>query len=249
MPNDEKIFLNRLRDLSDRAYFGGYSTYSDFLNINEQSLLLNERFAVGVTLFGGYSLAERKVARFSVGEECSDFSDFAIKIVCVSPLNMKFSDNLNHRDFLGSLMGLGISRSMIGDIIVADNCGYIFCLEKISALIAQELKKVKHTSVKCSIISELPSDISLSGTDNEVIVPSLRLDAVAAAVFSMSRKEISYHIASSKVFVNSVQKDSCSYNLKCGDIVSVRGHGRFTFNEELRTTKKGRIVISVTEFK
>ena len=234
----------RFEELYNRAYERGYNTFSPFLTLPEQSEL--KKMYLPCVLFGGYDGAQRVVAGF--GETVGN-DDFPIACVKIEPLNEKFADELTHRDFLGSLMGLGISRSMIGDIIVADNCGYIFCLEKISALIVQELKKVKHTSVKCSIIFELPSDISLSGTDNEVIVPSLRLDAVAAAVFSMSRKEISHHIASSKVFVNSAQKDSCSYNLKCGDIVSVRGHGRFTFNEELRTTKKGRIVISVTEFK
>ena len=95
----------RFEELNERAYERGYNTFSDFLNMEEQSVLKST--FIPCVLFGGYSMAERVVAGF--GEDLND-EKFPIVCVCAKPLIQKFADELTHRDFLGALMNLGIKR-------------------------------------------------------------------------------------------------------------------------------------------
>ena len=99
----------RFEELNERAYERGYNTFSDFLNIEEQSVLKSTYLPC--VLFGGYPMAERVVAGF--GDDLND-EKFPIVCICVKPLMQKFADELSHRDFLGALMNLGIKRELLG---------------------------------------------------------------------------------------------------------------------------------------
>ena len=222
-----------------RSQNRGTYFYSDFLNLYEQTVLYSE-IKYGYVLSGGFDDAERKIACFG------NINDFGyppappIEIVLIEPLSEKFSDNLTHRDFLGSLMGLGIKRETLGDIIITDNKGYLFCLEGISQYIIDNLTKVRHTSVTCSICEELPVSALPQPKEKVVIVSSLRLDAVISSVYDLSRSKSAAFIDSEKVFINSKLTTSASKTLEPGDTVSVRGYGRFRFVDVLGGTKKGR---------
>jgi RNA-binding protein YlmH len=98
---------------------------------------------------------------------------------------MKFADNLTHRDFLGSLMGLGLRREMLGDIIIKANVAYLVCLDTVSDFIINQLNKVKHTSVKCSLSTDIPTDVLPELKYEELIVSSERLDVLISAVYNL----------------------------------------------------------------
>ena len=240
MADELQILKNHLKELSERSRNRGTYFYSDFLNLHEQTILF-ETIKYGYTLDGGYPDAERKIVCF--GEE----SEFCyppappITTIRIEPLSAKFSDSLTHRDFLGSLIGLGIKRETLGDIIIKDNVGYLFCLESISKFIIDNLIKVKHTSVSCSICDNLPDNILPEPTQKTIIVASLRLDSIISAVYNMSRSKSSALIDSEKVFVNGKLTVSSSKNIEINDIISVRGYGRFRCTEILGDTRKGRI--------
>ncbi|MGN1329043.1 MAG: YlmH/Sll1252 family protein [Eubacterium sp.] len=236
---DEK----RFNELYDRAYERKCKVFSDFLNLEEQSIL-KESF-LPCTVFGGYETAERVVAGF--GEDVAE-SDFPISCLLISPASKKFADSLTHRDFLGALMNLGIKREMLGDIVVEENCGYLFCLEQIKDYILENLIKVKHTSVNVTVAENLPEDFGSSVEERELVVSSLRVDVLVSAVYKLSRKEASKLFETDKIFVNSRKIQSSSYIIKENDIVSVRGFGRFIFGGELHRTKKDRLVVSVQKF-
>lgn len=195
--------------------------------------------------YGGWSGAERVVAAF--GDDVS-LEDFPICYLLISPVNSKFADSLTHRDFLGGLMNLGIKRELLGDIIVADNCAYLICLEQISTYIMDSLSRVKHTTVKVEMIDSLPDDVIKIPDPTEIIVASLRLDAMLSAVFKLSRNEASRLLAGKKAYVNSKLTESSSYMLKENDVVSLRGYGKFTFVSQLRKTKKDRLVVEVIKY-
>lgn len=93
--NENDLIIQRLNDLSSRAYERGYSTYSEFLNINEISLLKAKVYTTDYKLFGGYENAERCVVCFNPTENPS----FPIICLRISPLQQRFSDALNHRVF------------------------------------------------------------------------------------------------------------------------------------------------------
>lgn len=232
----------RFEELNERAYERGYNIFSDFLNMEEQSMLKSTYLPC--VLYGGYPMAERVVAGFGKGvsEE-----KFPITCICAIPLMQKFADELSHRDFLGALMNLGIKRELLGDIIVKDNCGYILCLEHIADYICENLERVRHTSVKCER-SELPEDLGNEPEPTEVFAASKRVDGVIAAVYNLSRNETAKLIKAEKVFVNSKLTASNSYMLDDNDIVSVRGFGRFVFDKEIKMTKKGRLVLEIKKY-
>lgn len=233
---DEK----RFNELYDRAFERNCKVFSDFLNMEEQSVL--KQMYLPCTIYGGYGSAERVVAGF--GENITD-GDFPVCCLLISPVSKKFADSLTHRDFLGALMNLGIKREMLGDIAVKDNCGYLFCLEQIKDYILKNLTKVKHTSVNVSPAEKLPEGFGASFEEKELVVSSMRADVLVSAVYKLSRKDALKLFETDRIFVNSRKIQSSSYNIKENDIVSVRGFGRFIFDSQLHKTKKDRLVVSV----
>lgn len=231
---------NRFYDFYDRAMSRWENTFSPFLNLDEQSILQGTH--LNCITFGGYNNSERVVAGFGEYVEKSDFPIVCLKI---SPLAQKFADTLSHRDFLGALMNLGIKREFLGDIIIDDNCAYLFCLEQISEYITDNLNRVKHTSVKVETANGLPDRVNELPEVSEYLVASLRLDVLVSAVYSLSRNKSLELFEAQKVFVNSRQIDNSSYMLKENDVVSVRGFGRFIYKSLARTTKKGKSVVEI----
>ena len=145
-------------------------------------------------------------------------------------------------------MGLGIRREVLGDIIISQNCGYLFCLDTITEYIVQNLTQVRHTTVECCVTDKIPENALPQPVNNEIIVSSERLDVIVASIYKMSRSQVLPLLHTEKVFVNGTVKTSPSTNVNIGEKISVRGFGRFIYNGVLRRTKKDRLVISVDVF-
>lgn len=239
----------RFEDLAQRSNERGYPVYSDFLGISEISELFACRFPVNVELWGGYDGAERAVACFGDREYFNDYTDYPIKCILIEPVNQKFADDLTHRDFLGSLMGLGIRREVLGDIIISENKGYLFCLDTIADYIIENLEQVKHTTIECRITDEIPENALPQPENIELIVSSERLDVIVAAVYNLSRSKVLPYFEHERVFINGKAETRASAVANTGDKISVRGFGRFIYNGVLRHTKKDRLVISIDIFK
>lgn len=238
------IEAKHFADLQRRAENSGRTVFSDFLGMSSVSELNAMHLYPSPVFWGGFSGAERVVAAFG---ECEN-EDFPISVISVKPVNQKFADELSHRDFLGAVLGLGIKRDVIGDIIINENCGYMFCLDSIADFITENLGEVKHTTVKAEKCEELPSFVVLEPESAEYIVSSRRLDVLTAAVFGLSRKSAAELFSKEKVFVNGCLKGA-SYIVSDGDSVSVRGFGRFAVVQELRRTKKDRAVMALKVYR
>ncbi len=153
----------------------------------------------------------------------------------------KFADDLNHRDFLGALMNLGIKREMLGDILVTGKEACVFCRDSIADFIIENLTRIKHTTVKVSKTNGI-GDVFLPEKREKMIqVSSLRIDAVAAKVFNLSRQGILELFQAGYIHLNGI---ICTENAKAlnpGDAVSARGFGKFDFEEQLGFSKKGKL--------
>lgn len=237
-----------MSELALRSYDRGIYEYSDFLSQAQQSELKKLRLPVSYDFFGGYDNAERCIAVFGNKDEFGYLPDMPVKYILIEPLQMKFADALTHRDFLGSVIGLGVKRETLGDIVIKDNRAYLVCLDTVADYVIENLDKVRHTSVKCSVWDNVPADVLPELTYEEYIVSSERLDVVISAVYNLSRNESQKKIDSELVFCNSVLMTSSSATLQNGTIVSVRGFGRFVYDGVLRPTKKGRNVIAVRKY-
>lgn len=243
--NEQEALKKKFMFLSEKAYNNYYNTFTEFLSLYEISLLKSQQYPAQPLLFAGYNNGERCVAGFG----CENKDEFPIECIKIEPANRKFADSLSHRDILGAIMNLGINRNTTGDIVILDNTAYLFCLSSIRDYIISNLKKIRHTTVNCMIAGNIPDIIGSKPDSNEIIVSSLRADTVISGVYKLSRKDTSSLFDREKVFINQKAISKESAVLNDGDLVSVRGYGRFIYNETLRKTKKDRIVISVSVYK
>lgn len=247
---EEQIFRRRLLDQARMADMRGICIFSDFLNLNEQNIfqsLKQELPRIKYFAYGGFQDAERKILCFCGNDAIASQEEIDFPITCIKiiPINQKFSDSLSHRDFLGAVLNLGIDRSKLGDILINENEGYLFCVNGISDYIADQLVKVKHTMVSTQIIA--PQDFDYRPKLKEITgtVASVRLDSILSVAFHSSRSSLTGLIEGGKVSVGGKIILSNSYILKENDVVSVRGMGKFIFVGTSYQTKKGRYSVKV----
>jgi len=211
----------------------------------EQDILCRMKLSAPMRLFGGYSEAERKLACFGSTELCGYEEVIPICCLCIAPSAQKFADELTHRDFLGALMSLGIRREVMGDIVIKENKGYLFCLESIAEYISDNFSQVKHTAVTVNRIDEPIVTAAALPDLSQIVVASDRLDAIISAVYKLSRAESQMLLEQEKIFVNSRVVERATYELDDGDVVSVRGYGRFIYEGMEKETRKGRLRLNV----
>ena len=256
---EELITKKRLLESAQLAYQKEIVVYTDFLGLAEQNLfysMTREFPAVSYSCYGGTASAERFCIAFdgraSVSglkkTEPEEYYLFPIVCVCITPSSLKFSEALTHRDFLGALLHLGITRSKIGDIFIKEGKAYVFCIESIAEFICKELFAVKHTLVHCEVST--PEEELLRPVVKELTstVASLRLDSFLSVAFQGSRSSLTAFIDGGKTYVNGRLATKAGMQLEEGDIVSVRGKGRFAVHEIKNLTKKGRIVVTINKY-
>lgn len=247
---EEQQLKNRIKDLADKSFRQNTYTFTSFLGLSEQDVFwkLENGGELRFTkheMWGGYDSAERKVVRFGSEEDFGYEEEYPIVCIHIKPLLAKFADKLSHRDFLGALMNLGIERSTIGDIRVGDKEAYLFCLSSIAEYICDTLDKVKHTNVKCELVTNAEEIPQEEPESMEVLVPSLRIDACLAKVYNHSRGTILEMFRTGKVYVNGKLCENNSKTLKEGEVVNLRGYGKFIFDGLLHETKKGRLCVQI----
>ena len=192
MSDETELLKKRFAELAAKSYNAGIFTFTDFLGLAEQSAFEECRSALSgikYTAFGGAEGAERVMIRFGDVEELGYEVPFPIVTLRIAPASQKFADKLTHRDFLGSLLNLGIERSVLGDIVIIDNVGYVFVHEDMAEYISTSLTRIKHTDVRISIAEELPEGELYRREVRRIQISSERLDAVIAKTFSLSRDE------------------------------------------------------------
>lgn len=249
MDNSNELIKKRFIELSKRAGERGCLLYTGFLSLNEQALLCSlARFLYSeYALYGGADGCERRMARFGhSGEE--GFSDFPIECVEIAAKSEKFSAPLTHRDCLGALMSMGVEREKIGDIVVRGKKAYVFTDRQLAHFFAGGLDSVGRTSVACSVGAHLPEGELYKTEEVAIRVASLRSDSIIAQLFRLSRGDAAALFAKELVFINGGMAKSASSAPKEGDIVSVRGYGRFIFEGVSGESKKGKLIVKLKRF-
>lgn len=250
MQKEEFMLQKRLIELSKTAYRRGIVTYSDFLNLNELNILHTtprSEFDTPYETYGGYNDSERQMAAFLPDALYYDYQ-YPIQIIEISPVNRKFAEELSHRDYLGAVMNLGIERCKLGDILIEDGKAILFAKEELAGYIMEHLTRIRHTTVKTSILSAFEDSYEPRYEELKGTVASVRLDTVLSLAYPLSRSKITGLIEGARVFVNGKLVTSNGYRLKEGDILSVRKMGRIGYNGILSETKKGRYMVSIRKY-
>lgn len=238
--SEEKEFCRHISDLTSKQSF--YSRFTAFLTEREQQLAKFTAEASGAdhTFWGGHEAAVRKMFS-SPAAQSEDFPLVAVTFF------FREKDKLTHRDFLGSLMSLGVRRDQLGDILVTDGAAVVFVSKTVVPLLS-EIEKVGKVGVRqqAGICTELPQQ---EFDELSVICASSRIDAVISAVCGLSREKAAALIKSGAAVINGVQCGSVSENVDEGDTFSVKGYGKFIFDSVGNLTKKGKNHIIIKKYK
>ncbi len=258
--DEKEVLISHALDLKEKAETEAYITFTNFMSIDELSELIkaeisNNRY-VDTFYFGGYDESERKIAVFIPsffefdGGSLADFlaENGYLPIQLLKIQKDRFS-TLSHRDYLGAVMGLGVKREMIGDIIVnSDGCD-LFCMNSVSDYICENLRQAGRgqLTVKKADLNE--SDISAAKTETLFVsVASMRLDCLVATSFRLSRNSALDSINQGYVYVNGKQILKSDFILKQGDKLVFRGKGKTVIEEIISTSKKGRLHINIKRY-
>lgn len=248
----EELFKRRLTEFAKNAYQRGICLFSDFININEYQLFLSIKNEIGFVktdLFGGFSEAERRIIAFYPEDYRQDVQ-FPITCLKIAPLNVKFAENLTHRDYLGAILNLGIERTKLGDILVHDGCTYLFCSDSMASFIMENCTRIRHTTIHIQAVDFEDSGFYQQFEEKSGTVSSVRMDSILSLATNRSRSQCTELIKSEKVTCNHKLVMSNSFTPSKGDLISIRGIGRFRIaDEDFKTTKKDKLFIKILKYK
>lgn len=239
---DEQL-KKRFLELFTRADRQGVYVFTHFLALADQNTLqecLPSLPRVPYTLFGGTEGCERLMLRIGNEDLCGYDQAFPIVCIRIAFSSARFAEALTHRDYLGALMSLGIERELMGDIIVREEGAYLFCEAHIAPYILDGLTQVRKTAVRCSIVDTPPSGEMYRLKRVTVQLTSVRVDALLAHVFNLSRSAAQELVLAGKVFVEGRECRDTAYLPKEGDIISCRGYGRVRYAGVQTFSKKGK---------
>ena len=249
---EERLLLSRVWDQMEAANLRNVPQAAHFLSPDEQNTVRRLLDAFGNPphrLWGGYPEAQRKRCVFL--PDWMEWEDYDEGETLVAALRAVWyeGDSLTHRDILGSLMGQGIKREMVGDLLVdRHSCDLLVCPE-IAPYLLQNLVSAGRT--KLSVIRVGLHQLHIPVQEVKKIrdtVAALRLDAVAAVGFSTSRAKMADYIRAGRVSVNWQATERTDLAVKAGDVISCRGLGRCRLAETGSLSRKGRINIEMERY-
>lgn len=222
---------------------------TDFLDPFERKTakaVFNGIHGLGYMEVGGPDFAERKhFLLFPDYMGKLDFNDRTSYLEISGDIS-----SLNHRDFLGSLMGMGIKREKIGDIFIGEDNDIVSLKNEIGDYLLMNIERVGKINVKCSIISKDQIEIKEQAYEHkDLFVASERLDVVLGAAFKLSRSESQAKIEAGETKVNWELVEKPSYKLEPGDMISAKGLGRALYESRQGLSKKGRLCIGIKIYK
>ncbi len=250
---EDKLVVSRILDKAAKAEYAGCFTYTDFLDPYQKTLaarVLSRVKDINHVFYGGHPDAERNIVGFPPDFATDPLESSPEDLLQVVKISVASKQVLSHRDYLGSLMGLGIKREKIGDILVQESSCDVIVLYEVADYIRYNLMKIGSSKVSVEVCSI--EDVTTADRTELIAnatVASLRLDCILGSGLGLSRSKAAELISSERVSVNWETVASLTRQLKEGDTISVRGKGRLILKAVNHTTRKGRISVTISRFK
>ena len=245
----ERLLFAKVLDAAQSSIIRHKKTITDFIDKGKSSIFFEKVKCIQdleVMVFGGNSESERCMMAFAPNNMELTEEDFPIKALHITKNNKFGQADLSHRDYLGSILGLGIDRAQVGDIIILEKETICYIHKDLAEYVQTALEFVSRTKVKVSVsdifVVTLPEKVWKYHT---MTVASLRLDAIASAAFHLSRAKVQQYIKKEIVQVNWNTVINPSLLLKEGDMISIRSFGRAKLFEIGNVTKKDRICVTI----
>ena len=274
--DEERLLLARAAELSQRSERGEV-TATSFLTPRQQRLIYDDQTRSGAAdslfLWGGFKGAQRRIAMFlprwitdgaapagafsQAREEhfvsllascgCEEYLHEFTVPVCLSGSGYA---SLGHRDWLGSLTALGIKRQVLGDIAVEnDSSAYVFAKPEAAAFIVKEMKSAGRDRVKAEFAPEgvqICPNLSFEKLVSSVASP--RLDGVVRALCGVSREAAAEIVSGGAAELNYLPVQDADRRVCAGDVLSVRGYGKFIIDRCEDETRRGRIRLEARKY-
>lgn len=247
MSAENALLIARLEDIIEASAKKQFPSFMGFLNEQEISVLLQHLKKSHINnyrFFGGYENSDRCLLGVSYGDYIEDY------YYPITGISFKYRAEfkLSHRDFLGSLMGLGLKREAIGDILVGEGYAVVFVKDEIKKYVFSQIQKIGSVGVIAEEWDNYTLPIKNEFENISCTISSARLDNIVSALVPLSREKSATLIKQGYVCVNSLVTDNVSYTIKTGDKISIRGKGKFIIGEFSGVTKKGRLKIIVQKY-
>ena len=252
MTKDELITA-RIEDKISQCRDGSYVTSTGFLDTHEQALAITaSRHAAGVRTFmyGGYDEAERRMLvcvprDLPINDEEAEEGLLRVLRVKLPAI----SRELSHRDYLGSLLGLGIERKLTGDILVRPDGADIFIVPGIEEFLLKELHRIGSVEVKTEAVTA--GELIIPEARVEFIkdsVSSIRLDSIVSSAFRISRGKAAEAIRKGLVSVDHAECVKPDAAVREGSSIVLKGKGKAVLEEAGGESRKGRIRILIKRY-
>ncbi|MBQ7718349.1 MAG: hypothetical protein IJT38_03535 [Clostridia bacterium] len=243
---DTKIFISHIFDKDNECFNKNYPCATEFLDMQKQSLVqgIKKDFRSDFFLWGGYDDAERKILVF-VPKYDVEKSEF-LRVIRAEHNSAK---PLSHRDYLGTLMGLGIKREFVGDILVFDGSADIIIKPELEEFVYSHLSKAAgaQLTVTSRSITELRVPVS-EVKEITFSVSSMRVDSVLAEVFNLSRSKANEAVNGQLVYVNDVLCLKPDKTVGTGDKITLRHKGKVVISDIGNKSRKGRTFVSALRY-
>lgn len=214
-----------------------------FLTPNLWMYFYNKLAASGdIQIFGGFEECERKMISFNNAYD----SAFPLDIIKVT--NKSKFRKLEHKDYLGSVLSLGIKRDKIGDLVLKENACYIAICDELTSFMKENLQTIGKNPCEVKKVQELIELPRVQYEEKVINIASLRVDSIVAALANVSRVDSVKLISSNKVLVNYSSNIEKSYEVKINSTITIRGKGKFIISEIIGTTKSDKLKIKIKKY-
>lgn len=254
---EDRICLSQVLEKVEKSRFNERLESTNFLDMYQISLVegfLKKNQISNYILYGGYENAERKVLIIYPEKYTTEMIeknyDKLINLVRIE-LNVNDTVKLTHRNYLGAIVKLGLSREKVGDIVVdAEKGADVITIKEFSTILEKELSDEERFNNARITIEEIASLKIVESVIEQIkiIIPSFRLDNIVSDLIRSSRSKAVDVINAEKVFVNGKSETKQSKLIKENDVITIRGKGRFTIKNIEGTTRSGRSVVIIEKF-
>lgn len=232
-------------------------TYTDFLDMYARNIaekLIEREKLTNYIFFGGNADSNDRVVLLFYPEKlseelCKENFENIFEVIKIELPN-ELKGTYKHSDYLSGIMKFGLKREKFGDIIVNDNGAEIIALKEISEYIKNKLQlltRFRKSKIELLNINELEKN-EQKFEEYTGIVTSLRLDNFVSELARCSRSKAVEIIEEAKVFVNSENELRIARKMNIGDVIRIRGKGKFIFDSIERETSSGRIAVNIKKY-
>ena len=246
-PETKLLFSKALEQafICENKHMTTFTEFLDPIKTEKFKDIISKNLSIGVDSYGGSDGCERQIISFYQEYTKVSVDDYPIDAVEIE-FSGKSLSQITHRDFLGSVLGLGLDRKKVGDIIIFSERAIVFVHKDISLFLTSNLTKVKHVNVNARVISSDLIFAALSEYEEMIVnLSSMRLDSLLSSAFKISRSKAAKMVVADKAFINWVSYKSPDKLVKEGDIITLRGHGRIKVLEILGQSKKDKIILKI----